>query len=81
MLLKQARVPRLVEERTTYEARDFRTLPSNPFDDHEWSSYDSGMPKGKMAKPVLSSEEDPFATPSDLSFDQTVCPTSGLLAR
>ena len=74
MLLKQARVPKLVEERTTYEARDFRSLPVNPFENSEWSSYISEAAPAGSYGTVHSG-------PSDESFDQTVCPTSGLLAR
>jgi hypothetical protein len=78
-------VPKLVEERSNYEARDFRNLPANPFDEREWPSYVSeGVPAGdKPGKPGKKfKDEGSFHTdPSEDSFDQTVCPTSGLLAR
>lgn len=48
MLLKQARVPKLVKQRTTdYEARDFKDLLVNPFDEREWPSYMAEIPVGK----------------------------------
>ncbi|KAG0556393.1 hypothetical protein KC19_11G050500 [Ceratodon purpureus] len=84
MLLKQARVPKLVEQRTNYEARDFNLLPINPFDEKEWPSYISETaPAGKGGKGGKEyKEEGSFNTnPSEESFDHTVCPTSGLLAR
>lgn len=81
MLLKQARVPKLVEQRTNYEARDVRNLPINPFDEKEWPSYISeAAPAGKTGK-EFKEESSLNTNPSEESFDQTVCPTSGLLAR
>lgn len=84
MLLKQARVPKLVEQRTNYASRDFNLLPINPFDGKEWPSYISeAAPVGKGGKAGKEyKEEGSFNTnPSEESFGHTVCPTSGLLAR
>ena len=84
MLLKQARVPKLVEQRTNYAARDSNLLPMNPFDGKEWPPYISeAAPVGKGGEAGKEfKEEGSFNTNlREESFGPTVCPKPGLLAR
>jgi len=82
MLLKQARVPKLVEERTNYEARDIRNLPVNPFDEREWPSYMAEIPLGKGDKGASSFSAIVKGPNSSESFENgAVLPISGIVPR
>ena len=81
MLLKQARVPQLLEQRTNYEARDVSNLPINPFDVKEWPSY---VTEAAATPKEFKEGGESYNTsegPSIDSFDATVCQTSELLPR
>lgn len=83
MLLKQAQVPKLVESRTSYEARDFGNLPVNPFDEREWPSYMAEIPVGKDIDKESSSYKAIIEGPrSNESYENAaVLPLSGVTPR
>lgn len=87
MLQREARVPKLVEQRTMYETRDTKGLPVNPFDEMEWPSYVAEVPtlglkeeknNGDTAKMRSDDTQGSSTTPS---FDNSISQVSGVTPR
>nr|PNR33871.1 hypothetical protein PHYPA_023687 [Physcomitrium patens] len=84
---REARVPKLVEQRTMYETRDTKGLPVNPFDEMEWPSYVAEVPtlglkeeknNGDTAKMRSDDTQGSSTTPS---FDNSISQVSGVTPR